>query len=98
MTHTARTRLRGVIADYDHAAETDGDHFTAAAEILTAIVRPHTTRDEILAAINDAITATVDPAVLSLLHNARTRVAGDLVDVGRRANDTLNARATRKSA
>ena len=98
MTHTARTRLRDVIADYGHAAETDGDHFTAAAEILTAIVRTHTTRDEILAAINDAITATADPAVLSLLHNARTRVAGDLVDVGRRANDTLNARAARKSA
>lgn len=100
MTHSARTRLREVIGDYDHAADTDGDHFSAAADILTTILRTYTSRDDLLAAINAAITATADPAVLSLLHNARTRVAGDLVDVGRRANDTLNARTahSRKSA
>lgn len=98
--HTARTRLREVIGDYHHATDTEGDHFATAAELLTAIVRTQTTRDTVLAAINNAITATADPAVLSLLHNARQRVSGDLVDVGRRANDTLNARTAhnRRSA
>lgn len=98
--HTARSRLRQVIGDYHHATETDGDHFATAAELLTAIADAHTARDGVLDAINAAITDTTDPAVLSLLHNARSRVAGDHVDVGRRANDNLNARTThdRRSA
>ena len=88
----ARGRLRQVIADYAHAADTDGDHFTAAAELLTPVVRSHHTRDDILAAITDVIDTTTDLAVLSLLHNARARTAGDITPVARQANDIINAR------
>ena len=94
MASTTRNRLREVIAAYDHAADLDGEHFAAAAEVLTAIVRTATTRTDILARLDGAITDTDDTAVLSLLHNSRHRLTGDLIEVGRRANDTVNARIT----
>ena len=91
---TPRGRLRGVIAAYTQAADIDGDHFDTAAEILTPIVRCHCTRAELLAAITAAIDDTHDTAVLSLLHNARARTAGDLTPVARQNNDAINARTT----
>jgi hypothetical protein len=91
---TARVRLRQVIADYTHAADTDGDHFETAAELLTVVVRTRRSRAEILSAITAAIDTTTDIAVLSLLHNARARTAGDLTAVARQANDSINARTT----
>lgn len=94
MSVTTRHRLRHVIADYSHAADTDGEHFAAAADTLAVILRTHTTRAELLDAITAAIDETHDVAVLSLLHNARSRAAGDLVDIGRQANDAVNARTT----
>lgn len=89
-----RGRLRQVIADYTHAADTDGDHFATAATLLTEVLRSHTRRAAILTAITDVIDATTDIAVLSLLHNARVRTAGDLTAIARQSNDIVNARTT----